>query len=101
VHLSLLTESAGTAHPSCTDAPLIVPGIMKMVTGTTLDPRIALREYIDTSVKFLEYLRSGKKDGVLASEVTSKNGPLGDAGKREKVRGQYGADWEVHVVPSK
>jgi platelet-activating factor acetylhydrolase len=38
---------------------------------------------------------------VLASEVTSKNGPLGDAGKREKVRGQYGADWEVHVVPSK
>jgi platelet-activating factor acetylhydrolase len=83
VHLSLLTESAGTAHPSCTDAPLIVPGIMKMVTGTTLDPRIALREYIDTS------------------EVTSKNGPLGDAGKREKVRGQYGADWEVHVVPSK
>jgi platelet-activating factor acetylhydrolase len=72
---------------------------MKMVTGTTLDPRIALREYIDTSVKFLEYLQSGKKEGVLASEVTSKAGPLGDDAEREKVKGLYGAEWEVHVVP--
>jgi platelet-activating factor acetylhydrolase len=72
---------------------------MKMVTGTTLDPRIALREYIDVSVKFLEYLQSGKKEGVLASEVTSRAGPLADAEKREKVEGVYGAEWEVHVVP--
>jgi platelet-activating factor acetylhydrolase len=72
---------------------------MKMVTGTTLDPRIALREYIDTSVRFLEYLQSGEKTGVLASKVTSKAGPLGDADKREKIKGQYGAEWEVHVVP--
>jgi platelet-activating factor acetylhydrolase len=72
---------------------------MKMVTGTTLEPRIALREYIDTSVRFLEYLQSGEKKGVLASEVTSKNGPLGYAEKRKKVEGRYGAEWEVHVVP--
>lgn len=72
---------------------------MKMVTGTTLDSRVALREYIDTSVRFLEYLQSGEKEGVLSSAVTSKNGPLGDADKREKVKGPYGADWEVHGVP--
>jgi platelet-activating factor acetylhydrolase len=72
---------------------------MKMVTGTTLDPRIALREYIDTSVRFLEYLQFGEKRGVLASKVTSKAGPLGETDKREKVKGQYGAEWEVHVVP--
>jgi platelet-activating factor acetylhydrolase len=72
---------------------------MKMVTGTTLAPRVALREYIGTSVRFLEYLQSGEKEGMLASEVTSKNGPLGDAEKRNKVKGQYGAEWEVHVVP--
>jgi platelet-activating factor acetylhydrolase len=70
-----------------------------MVTGTTLDSRIALREYIDTSVRFLEYLQTGERKGVLASEVTSKAGPLGDAEKRNKVKGQYGAEWEVHVVP--
>ncbi|KAF2824049.1 hypothetical protein CC86DRAFT_63349 [Ophiobolus disseminans] len=89
----------GSAHPSCTDAPLIVPWIMKMVTGTTLDPKVALREYIDTSVRFLEYLQTGEKKGVLASEVTSKAGPLGEAEKRKKVKGEYGAEWEVHVVP--
>tara|TARA_R110002003_G_scaffold48_52_gene4325 strand:+ start:2157 stop:2375 length:219 start_codon:yes stop_codon:yes gene_type:complete len=70
-----------------------------MVTGTTLDSRIALREYIDPSVRFLEYLKLGEKKGLLASKVTSKAGPLGDAEKRKKVKGQYGADWEVHVVP--
>jgi platelet-activating factor acetylhydrolase len=74
---------------------------MKMVTGTTLDPRVALHEYIDTSLCFLQYLQSGRKEGVLKSDVTSKDGPLGDADKREKVKGQFGADWEVHVVPSK
>lgn len=91
-------RTAGTAHPSCTDAPLIVPWIMKLVTGTTLDSRIALREYIDTSVRFLEYLQTGEKTGVLKSPVTSAAGPLGDAEKRQKVKGAYGADWEVHVV---
>jgi len=89
----------GTAHPSCTDAPLIVPWIMKMVTGTTLESRVALREYIDASVHFLEYLKSGEKKGILASDVTSSAGPLGDADKRGKTKGQFGAEWEVHVVP--
>lgn len=70
-----------------------------MVTGTTLDSRIALREYIDASVRFLEYLQTGQNKGILGSEVTSRRGPLGNAEKRGKVRGQYGADWEVHVVP--
>jgi platelet-activating factor acetylhydrolase len=90
----------GTAHPSCTDAPLIVPMIMKMVTGTTLNAQVALKEYIDVSVAFLDFLRTGKKTGVLKSAVTSPNGPLGDADKRGKVKGKAGADWEVFVVPS-
>lgn len=94
----LTLHLAGTAHPTCTDAPLIVPWIMKMVTGTSLDPRVALREYIDTSVHFLEYLQTGEKKSILASQVTSRAGPLGDAGQRRKVQGPYGADWEVHVV---
>ena len=72
---------------------------MKLVTGTTLDSRIALREYIDTSVQFLRHLQTGEKKGVLGSEVTSDAGPLGDAGKRKKIKGLYGADWEIHVAP--
>lgn len=74
---------------------------MKLVTGTTLESKVALREYIDTSVQFLKYLKTGEKKGILASDVTSAAGPLGDADKRGKVKGQFGADWEVHVVPNK
>ncbi|KAF2181699.1 hypothetical protein K469DRAFT_713302 [Zopfia rhizophila CBS 207.26] len=91
----------GSAHPSCTDAPLIVPWIMKLVTGTTLDPRVALKEYADVSVEFLEYLRDGKRRRVLKSEVTSPDGSLGDREKRKKVRGKEGAEWEVHVAPER
>jgi platelet-activating factor acetylhydrolase len=89
----------GSAHPSCTDAPLIVPLIMKMVTGTVLNSRVALQEYIDTSVRFLEYLQTGEKKGVLASGVTNADGPFKQDEPREKVTGPHGADWEVHVVP--
>jgi platelet-activating factor acetylhydrolase len=89
----------GTAHPSCTDAPLIVPLIMKLVSGTKLDSRTALHEYIDVSVAFLEYLRTGEKKGVLGSAVTNAQGPFLKDETRETVKGPYGADWEVHVVP--
>lgn len=74
---------------------------MKLVTGTMLDSRIALREYIDASVRFLEYLQTGQTKGALESDVTSPAGPLGDVEKRKKVKGLYGADWEVHVVPQR
>ncbi|KAL6704624.1 hypothetical protein ACN47E_008021 [Coniothyrium glycines] len=90
---------SGTAHPSCTDAPLIVPWIMKLVTGTTLESKVALREYIDMSVRFLEYLQTGEKKGVLGDEVTSPAGPLGKKENRGGVKGVYGGEWEVHVVP--
>ncbi|XP_014553727.1 hypothetical protein COCVIDRAFT_106917 [Bipolaris victoriae FI3] len=90
---------SGTAHPSCTDAPLIVPLIMKLVSGTTLDSRTALHEYIDASVAFLEYLRTGKKAGVLESAVTNAKGPFLEDATRETVKGPHGAKWEVHVVP--
>ena len=72
---------------------------MKLATHTTLNGRVALREYIRASVDFLEYLRDGEKKGMLQSGVTSSLGPLGNAEKRGKVKGEYGADWEVHVVP--
>lgn len=70
-----------------------------MVTGTKLESKVALREYIDASIHFLRYLKTGEKKAILASDVTSTAGPLGDPDKRGKVKGQFGADWEVHVVP--
>lgn len=73
---------------------------MKLATHTTLDGRDALREYISASVDFLEYLRNGKTNGMLQSEVTSRFGPFGEVEKRGKAKGEHGADWEVHVIPT-
>jgi platelet-activating factor acetylhydrolase len=89
----------GTAHPSCTDAPLIVPWIMRLVLGTTLDPLIALKEYVDVSVEFLNFLRDGDIKGMLKSQVSSPDGPVGKAEDRGTVDGRQGGKWEVHVVP--
>lgn len=58
-----------------------------------------MREYIDASVHFLEFLRTSEEKGILASDVTSSAGPLGDADRRGKAKGAFGAEWEVHVVP--
>jgi platelet-activating factor acetylhydrolase len=90
---------SGTAHPSCTDAPLIVPWIMRLVTGTTLNSKVALHEYIDASVAFLQYLQTGEKKGVLESGVTNAQGPFEHGKPRDRVKGPHGAEWEVHVVP--
>ena len=90
----------GTAHPSCTDAPLIVPWIMKLATHTKLDGRVALKEYISTSISFLEFLRNGDKDGILQQHATSPKGPFGDPDTRGTIKGEHGAYWELHVVPA-
>ncbi|KAF2474133.1 uncharacterized protein BDR25DRAFT_323182 [Lindgomyces ingoldianus] len=92
---------AGSAHPSCTDVPLIIPWIMKIATWTSLNAKVALAEYVDVSVEFLNYLKNGEKKGVLKSRILSPAGPLGDSKMRKKIRGTEGAAWEIHVVPEK
>ncbi|KAF2647181.1 alpha/beta-hydrolase [Lophiostoma macrostomum CBS 122681] len=88
----------GTAHPSVTDAPLIVPWIMRLVTGTTLNAEVALREYIDVSVDFLQVLQRVRNAGPLTRPVSSPEGPLGEVQDRGTVEGSSGGEWEVHVV---
>ncbi|KAF2012790.1 hypothetical protein BU24DRAFT_395948 [Aaosphaeria arxii CBS 175.79] len=95
----------GTAHPSVTDAPLIVPWVMRLVTGTREDARTALAEYVDVSVAFLRRVGQGRWEGgggedVLGEEAGSPEGPLGKGEDRGTVRGRRGGVWEVHVAPS-
>ncbi|KAF2199288.1 hypothetical protein GQ43DRAFT_433539, partial [Delitschia confertaspora ATCC 74209] len=93
----------GTAHPSITDAPLIVPAITKLALGTTLDPLVALKEYVDVTVRFLNFVRNGERKGMLKAEVTSPNGPFGEGGmegiRAKAAAGREGGKWGVHVVP--
>jgi platelet-activating factor acetylhydrolase len=72
---------------------------MRLVLGTTLEPLLALKEYVDVSVEFLNFLRDGEVKGVLKSKVSSPDGPTGKAEDRGTVEGRQGGKWEVHVVP--
>jgi len=85
-----------TAHPSITDAPILQPLIFRLVTGTSLNERLALDAYVRVSYDFLQFVRDGKKRGVLGSEVTSKDGPLGK--EADRAADETGM-WEVHVAP--
>ncbi|KAF1985253.1 PAF-acetylhydrolase family member [Aulographum hederae CBS 113979] len=94
---------SGTAHPSCTDAPLIHRTILKLATGTTLNERVALKQYVDASVAFLQFVGDGVRRGVLKEEVNNPNGPLGkDRGEKdgkEVVPYEMWEGWQVHVAP--
>lgn len=92
--------SLGTAHPSVTDAPLLQPLLMRLVTGTTAPPLEALAEYVKVSIDFLKFLDLGKAQGVLHEAVTHEkyNRWVTDERKKEfpEDRAKH---WEVHVSP--
>ncbi|KAF2810971.1 alpha/beta-hydrolase [Mytilinidion resinicola] len=85
-----------TAHSSITDAPILQPLIFRLVTGTRLNERLALDAYVNASHDFLRFVRDGRRRGVLASGVTSEDGPLG---KAEDAESDLSGLWEVHVAP--
>jgi len=85
-----------TAHPSITDAPILQPLIFRLVTGTSMNERLALDAYVRASHDFLRFVADGQRRGVLGASVTSARGPLGGDGER----GQDPSGlWEVHVAP--
>ncbi|KAI9706832.1 MAG: hypothetical protein M1820_004803, partial [Bogoriella megaspora] len=65
-----------TAHPSVTDAPLIEPWLLNFATGASLDVRVAMDAYVDVSDQFMQYVRSGEIEGVLAQKVDDRDGEV-------------------------
>lgn len=101
VGASWFMTSLKTSHPSITDAPLIEPLLLSWTTGATIDVKEGLREYVRVSMEFLEFLGSGKREGVLDVGVTHQeygNDTRSDEQKKKMEKGitKY---WEVHVAP--
>lgn len=94
--------SMGTSHPSCTDAPLIEPMLLSWTTGATIPVREGVEQYVLTTAQFIEFLRTGSREGVLNEDVTH---PDYDADvrceERRKDMGRLGEVWQVHVAPDK
>jgi len=111
-----------SAHPNCTDAPLIEPLLLRLATGAKIDAAKGVRAYVDASEAFVRYAIGGEGwyEGILGERE-------GEAEEEEAVHGlEFGSDgassdaiknemkktttktanadgndtWRVHVAPN-
>jgi platelet-activating factor acetylhydrolase len=95
--------SKETSHASVTDAPLIEPTILSWTTGSTIDAREGVLQYVKVSEEFMRYLEDGRRTGILAEDVTHENydEPVKDNGnkKQKKPDPLVTRYWQIHVAP--
>ncbi|TFB00774.1 Platelet-activating factor acetylhydrolase 2 [Trichoderma ghanense] len=123
-HASWFLTSIGTSHPSVTDAPLLEPLLLSWTTGSSLDTKEALKEYVRVADDFWHFLRTsrdtntsrsveagpgvldgqiiqkGEMRGVLAEKVTHERyGEWVSKERRDEFPKAMAKLWEVHVSP--
>lgn len=102
--LSILAHDqflVGTTHPSVTDAPLIEPMLLSWTTGSTIDVKEGLSQYVRVTMEFLDFLKTGQVAGVLSEPPMSKtysHYPWENTAER-KVSDDISQFWQVHVAP--
>jgi platelet-activating factor acetylhydrolase len=93
--------SLGTSHPSVTDAPLIEPLLLSWTTGSTIDVKEGVGEYVKVSRQFFDFLETGKRSGVLGQGVTHED--YGNDTRSEEQKKAEPKDiakyWQIHVAP--
>jgi platelet-activating factor acetylhydrolase len=95
--------SRHTSHASVTDAPLIEPFLLSWATGSTIDARQGVLEYVKVGDEFMRYLEDGHRTGVLAEDVThvNYNEEVKHGGKKlRKLSKEIQNYWMIHVAPS-
>jgi platelet-activating factor acetylhydrolase len=100
---SWFITSLGTSHPSVTDAPLIEPLLLSWTTGATINVKEGLREYVRVSMEFIDYLKNGRREGVLAQDVTHpqyNDDQRTDEQKRNEPK-NIAKYWQIHLAPDK
>jgi platelet-activating factor acetylhydrolase len=92
----------GTSHPSVTDAPLIEPFLLSWTTGSTIDVREGVMQYVKVSQEFMRYLEDGHRTGVLAEDITHPNydEDVTDSKRKRKMSKCIAKYWQIHVAPS-
>ncbi|KAI3400636.1 hypothetical protein diail_2348 [Diaporthe ilicicola] len=96
--------SLGTSHPSITDAPLLEPLLLSWATGSTMDARDGIMQYVLATRDFIRYQHTGERHGLLALSGRAKEeggvasreyDPRHNEGMPERWR-KY---WQIHVAP--
>jgi platelet-activating factor acetylhydrolase len=87
----------GTAHVSITDAGLIAGQSLLAVfdpgaANATLEPAVAIDNYVNASVEFFRFLKTNTTAGILATNVT-------DPEYVQRAANTSSGPWEIHVAP--
>ncbi len=92
----------GTSHPSVTDAPLIEPRLLAWTTGSTINAKEGVMQYVKVSKEFMRYLEDGHRTGVLAEDVThpAYDEDVTDPKRKKKMSHSIVKYWQIHVAPS-
>ncbi|KAL6872092.1 PAF acetylhydrolase [Trichoderma novae-zelandiae] len=123
-HSSWFLTSIGTSHPSITDAPILEPLLLSWTTGSSMDTKEAMKEYVRVADDFWHFLKTsrdvnssslaqsdvgalegqivhrGEMRGVLAEKVTHEQyGQWVSRERREEFPKAMAKMWEVHVSP--
>lgn len=96
--------SLGTAHPSITDAPLLEPLLLSWATGSSMDARDGIIQYVLATRDFVRYQHTGERRGVLAlSGRASEDGGAAsreyDPGHNQGMPKPWRKYWQIHVAP--
>ncbi|PTB62643.1 PAF acetylhydrolase [Trichoderma citrinoviride] len=81
-HASWFLTSIGTSHPSVSDAPLLEPLLLSWTTGSSLNTKEAMKEYVRVADDFWHFLRTSRDVNSSSSSSSSASG-TGGAGVLE------------------
>lgn len=92
----------GTSHPSVTDAPLIEPFLLSWTTGSTIEVRDGVMQYVKVSQEFMRFLEDGHRTGVLAEDITHPNydEETTPSKRKKSMSRDIAQHWQIHVSPS-
>lgn len=79
---------AGTSHISVTDAPLLRPWLLGLLSSATSRAQHVLRQHVDMTSSFMSYQHEARLVGILA-RIANEQGSEGDGDK----------EWLIHVSP--
>jgi platelet-activating factor acetylhydrolase len=98
---SWFMTSIGTSHPSVTDAPLIEPLLLSWTTGASIDVKEGVHQYVRASLEFIDFLKSGKREGILKEDVTHSayDKDVRDEERKQSMAKDVGKYWQIHVAP--
>jgi len=98
---SWFMTSLGTSHPSVTDAPLIEPLLLSWTTGASINVKEGVEQYVKVTTEFFDFLKSGKRAGVLAEDVTHPkyNEDSRDEQRKKEMPKDISKYWQIHVAP--